>query len=65
MAGAMHVIESAGAPALGDLREAGPDDVVYIFRDATTRADWSRYWDAIGVAFARGAQLSIIRREGE
>ncbi|MGW6949020.1 hypothetical protein ACWGHD_19100 [Streptomyces xanthophaeus] len=64
MSGALHVIESAGAPAIGDVRACGPDDCIYIRPDATTRKDWPKYWDAIGVALVRGAFVHIMNREG-
>ncbi|WP_328967926.1 hypothetical protein [Streptomyces sp. NBC_00239] len=62
--GALHVIELANAPALGDVRACGPDDSIYIRPDATTRKDWPKYWDAAGVALARGAFVHIMNREG-
>jgi len=58
-----YVIESANAPALGDVRAAGDGDCIYIRPDATTRADFPKYWEAVGAAFARGAQVSVLRRE--
>ncbi|MER7922144.1 hypothetical protein ABTY96_03235 [Streptomyces sp. NPDC096057] len=60
---ALHVIESANAPALGDVRSAGPGDLIYIRPDATTRRDFPKFWEAAGVAFARGAQVVVLRRE--
>lgn len=59
----VHVIDAARAPALGDVRAAGPGDVVHIRQSATTRKDWPRYWEAVGVAFSRGAVLGIDNRE--
>jgi hypothetical protein len=61
--GAVHVIESVNAPATGDIRAAGPDDLIYVRRDATTRKDWPRYWDALGVAWTRGAHVTLLNRE--
>lgn len=63
MIGAFHVIDSANAPATGDLRIAGPGDLIYVRRDATTRADWPRYWDALGVAWTRGAHVTLMNEE--
>jgi hypothetical protein len=60
---ALHVIESAGAPALGDVRNCGPDECIYIRPDATTRKDWPRYWEAAGVALKRGAFVHVMNRE--
>jgi hypothetical protein len=60
---ALHVIESAGAPALGDVRDCGPGDLIYIRPDATRRKDWPRYWEAAGVALARGAFVHVMNRE--
>lgn len=51
------------APALGDVRSAGPGDLVYILPDATTRKDFPKYWEAVGVALSRGAQVVVMRRE--
>lgn len=58
-----YVVSSTSAPALGDLRLAGPDDTVFVRPDATSRKDWGRYWDALGVAFARGADVVLMRGE--
>ncbi|MCM2391746.1 hypothetical protein [Streptomyces albipurpureus] len=60
---AIHTIEDANAPALGDLRNAGPDDCVYVFHSATSRKDWPKYWEAVGVAFSRGAFVHVVNRE--
>ena len=54
------VLSRTSAPALGDLRIAGPDDSIYVRPDATERRDWGRYWDALGVAFARGAHVVLV-----
>ncbi|MEU3729962.1 hypothetical protein AB0E81_11215 [Streptomyces sp. NPDC033538] len=63
MTGAFHTIDVAMAPALGDVRSAGPGDLVYILPDATSRKDFSKYWEAAGVALSRGAQVVVMRRE--
>ncbi|MFB7114074.1 hypothetical protein [Streptomyces sp. NPDC056291] len=60
---ALHVIDDAMAPALGDVRAAGPGDLIYIRPAATSRKDFQRYWLAAGVAMARGAQVVVMRRE--
>ncbi|MFB7377786.1 hypothetical protein ACFC6U_02835 [Kitasatospora purpeofusca] len=48
------------APALGDLRAAGPGDRVLFLHDARQRPDFSRYWEAAAVAVFRGAGLSVV-----
>ncbi|MEU7039813.1 hypothetical protein AB0A77_01990 [Streptomyces varsoviensis] len=58
-----HVIDSARAPALGDIRAAGPGEIVYVLRSATTRKDWPKYWEAVGVALKRGAFVHIVNEE--
>ncbi|WDM17658.1 hypothetical protein J3S85_37720 [Streptomyces lavenduligriseus] len=63
MTRALHVIDSAMAPALGDIRAAGEGDVIYIRPDATSRKDFPRYWEAVGAALVRGAQVVVMRRE--
>lgn len=63
MSGAVLVIDDANAPALGDVREAGPDDLIYIRPAATSRRDFPKYWEAAGIALARGAFVSVLRRE--
>jgi hypothetical protein len=63
MSGALHVIDDANAPALGDVRDAGPGDLIYIRPAATSRRDFSKYWEAAGVALARGAFVSVLQRE--
>jgi hypothetical protein len=55
------ILSATSAPALGDLRIAGPDDSVYVRSDAVERRDWGRYWDALGVAYARGADVVLMR----
>lgn len=62
MSGAVHVIDDANAPALGDVRDAGEGDLIYIRRVATTRRDFSKYWEAVGVALSRGAFVSVLQR---
>ncbi|MFJ5924842.1 hypothetical protein ACIQF6_19790 [Kitasatospora sp. NPDC092948] len=47
------------APALGDLRRAGPGDRLLFLHDARQRPDFSRYWDAAGLAVFRGAALMV------
>ncbi|MEV5319126.1 hypothetical protein AB0K92_15975 [Streptomyces sp. NPDC052687] len=63
MTGALHVIDDANAPALGDIRAAGDGDLIYIRPAATTRKDFPKYWEAAGVALAKGAQVVVMRRE--
>ncbi|MDH6625769.1 hypothetical protein M2271_003580 [Streptomyces sp. LBL] len=63
MSGALHVIDDDNAPALGDLRDAGPGDLICICPAATTRRDFPKYWEAAGVAMARGAIVSVLNRE--
>jgi hypothetical protein len=63
VSGTLHVIESAAAPALGDIRAAGVGDLIYIRPDATTRKDFPKYWEALGAALARGAQVVVMRGE--
>lgn len=63
MSGAFHVIDDASAPALGDVRDAGAGDLIYIRPAATSRRDFSKYWEAAGVALARGANVYVLRRE--
>ncbi|MFD5161008.1 hypothetical protein ACFWMJ_23515 [Streptomyces hawaiiensis] len=63
MSGAFHVIDDASAPALGDVRDAGPGDLIYIRPAATTRKDFPKYWEAVGVALTRGALVSVLNRE--
>jgi hypothetical protein len=52
-----HVITLSAAPAIGDVRMMGEGHIIAIRADATARRDWSRYWEAIGVAFHNGAKL--------
>lgn len=59
---AIHIIDVAHAPALGDIRTAGDEAVIRIRRSATERKDFAKYWEAIGVAFKRGAVVQVINR---
>ncbi|KUN16548.1 hypothetical protein AQJ23_44960 [Streptomyces antibioticus] len=59
----LHLIDSANAPALGDVRAAGEGDCIYIRPDATSRKDFPKYWEAVGVALGRGALVCVMNRE--
>ncbi|MFD0400181.1 hypothetical protein ACFVHI_19125 [Kitasatospora sp. NPDC127121] len=48
------------APALGDLRLAGSGDLLLFLHDARQRPDFSRYWEAAGLAVFRGAALTVV-----
>jgi hypothetical protein len=50
-------ITYASAPALGDVRNLGAGDVIWLHRNVEARKDWARYADAIGVAVTRGAEV--------
>ncbi|MGW2398484.1 hypothetical protein ACWCYY_18220 [Kitasatospora sp. NPDC001664] len=54
----IYRISKDAAPALGDVQDAGPGDMVMILRDARERHDMARYWAAAGVAFQRGATIT-------
>lgn len=59
----VYLVDDANAPATGDLRIAGPGDQIYVRRAATSRRDWPRIWDALGVAWCRGADVYLMREE--
>jgi hypothetical protein len=63
MTGAFLVIDDAMAPALGDVRDAGPGDLIYIRPAATSRKDFPKYWEAAGIALKRGALVHVMNRE--
>ncbi|WP_031067098.1 hypothetical protein [Streptomyces sp. NRRL WC-3742] len=48
------------APALGDLRLAGPGDTLLFLHDARDRTDFARYWEAAAVAVFRGAAVTVV-----
>ncbi|MFD9687872.1 hypothetical protein ACFY2K_11010 [Kitasatospora sp. NPDC001309] len=48
------------APALGDLRLAGPRDTLLFLHDARARPDFARYWEAAAVAVFRGAAVTVV-----
>jgi hypothetical protein len=50
-------VSERSATPIGDIREAGLWCVIIVSHDATKRRDWSRYWEAIGAAYVRGAQV--------
>ncbi|MGW2515018.1 hypothetical protein ACWC0A_37750 [Streptomyces scopuliridis] len=60
---AIHLIDDAMAPAIGDIRAAGAGDVICIRPAATSRRDFPRYWEAVGVALVRGAVVRVMNRE--
>ncbi|MGI5404165.1 hypothetical protein ACQEVG_32885 [Streptomyces sp. CA-135486] len=57
------VIDDANAPALGDVRDAGQGDCIYIRPAATSRRDFPKYWEAVGIALVRGALVHVMNRE--
>ncbi|MYY03091.1 MULTISPECIES: hypothetical protein [unclassified Streptomyces] len=59
----IHTIDAANAPALGDVRAAGKDDVIRVRRSAAERKDFAKYWEAVGVAFVRGAVVDVRNQE--
>ncbi|CAM5405150.1 hypothetical protein ACTFBT_01085 [Streptomyces microflavus] len=59
---AIHTVDAANAPALGDIRAAGDEAVIRVRRNATEREDFVKYWEAVGVAFMRGAVVEVINR---
>lgn len=48
-------IKGETAPALGDLRDLGAGDTVWLEPGVWNRRDWGRYVDAIAHAVCRGA----------
>ncbi|MFE6518849.1 hypothetical protein [Streptomyces sp. NPDC057748] len=58
-----HVITATSAPSLGDVRQAGAGDWVVVRRSAVGRKDFAKYWEAVGVAFKRGAVVDVVNRE--
>lgn len=54
------VISLGSAPALGDVRQLREGDVIVVYADAARRQDIGRYWDALRVAWARGAEIRMI-----
>ncbi|MET9480974.1 hypothetical protein [Streptomyces sp. NPDC006638] len=63
MTGAIHVIDDVSAPALGDIRCAGPGDLIYIRPAAISRKDFPKYWEAAGIALTRGALVHVVNRK--
>ncbi|MER5501338.1 hypothetical protein ABT096_29615 [Streptomyces sp. NPDC002561] len=59
-----HVIAATSAPALGDIRQAGPGDRVVVRRSAAERKDFAKYWEAVGAALSRGAWVGVINLKG-
>jgi hypothetical protein len=60
-----RLITTTSAPALGDLRTAGPGDVIRVLPGATSRKDWARIWLALGEAWVRGAEVVLMREESK
>lgn len=50
-------ISGTAAPALGDLRALGDGDTIWVYADASGRADWARYAEAAMAAVTRGAEV--------
>lgn len=57
---AVVYISFGSALAIGDVRQLGKGDVICVWPDAIRRADIGRYWDAVRVAWLRGAEVRMI-----
>ncbi len=55
-------IEDDTAPALGDVRQMGAGDTVWLAPGADRRSDWGRCMDAVAHAVRRGADARWGRR---
>lgn len=44
----------------GMVADLGPGDLVWVTRDATKRPDWAAINQALGTAFARGAEIHMV-----
>ncbi|MEV7855145.1 hypothetical protein [Streptomyces sp. NPDC088183] len=60
-----HIITVTSAPALGDIRAAGPGDWVVVRCCATRREDFAKCWEAAGTALSRGARVGVLNLEEE
>jgi hypothetical protein len=52
------------ASAIGDVRAADADSVVFVHSDAPLRKDWPRYADALMGALTRGVEVVWGVRRG-
>lgn len=59
----LRLVDDTTAPALGDIRDAGPGDRICIRSAATRRPDFPKIWEAAGVALTRGADVYVMREE--
>lgn len=57
------VISAEAAPALGDVRQAGAGQTVWLRAGVTARKDWPRYADALMAALTRGAEIRWFGRD--
>ncbi|OKH90461.1 hypothetical protein AB852_35430 [Streptomyces uncialis] len=55
-------IRADAAPALGDVRQMGEGDTVWLASSVRQRADWQRYLSACFAAVSRGADVRWCRR---
>lgn len=49
------------APALGDIRQMGPGETVWLAAGVEGRRDWGRYLDALATATTRGVDVRWVR----
>lgn len=49
------------APALGDIRQMGHGDTVWLSPGVDDRGDWGRYLDALASAVTRGTDVRWVR----
>ncbi|GGU49162.1 hypothetical protein GCM10010289_82150 [Streptomyces violascens] len=54
-------ITADAAPALGDVRQMGHGDTLWLAQGARERSDWSRCVEALGAAVSRGAEVRWSR----
>lgn len=52
-----HVVKLGAVIHPGTVAAAGPGDRVAVFRSAVDRHDWAAFGQAIGTAYARGAEV--------
>ena len=58
-----YVVTENRAPTGGVLRFLGPNDRVDVYRSALRRVDWADLSQAVMTAYARGADVRLLRQE--
>lgn len=56
-----RAIKAGAYPAMGDIRQMGPGDTLWLESAVRNSPEWCRYGDAVRHAVSRGADVRWVR----